>query len=185
MTSSIKTHSSHLFGLLSRAGVSPQALEKAFALSLERGGLFEIDFKREEGVSYNPRPARHCHILLSDCGVRDERTLEASLLASTWELNLFSTELFSFDADFPRSANLAEEAKQEQPVSANARLIRLAQLLDRARHVHLSKDPSKLEEVRQKVSFYLELGKLEPSWRLNDKLFSLLHAWLKRIEHRC
>lgn len=187
MASIIKTHSSHLFGLLTRASVPSSPLENAFALSIERGGLLELDFEREEGVSYNPRPARHCHILLSDYGSRDLQTLEACLLASIWELNpldFSAAELTYLHSRFPDSAPLLEEVYQEQPASKSARVIKLAQLLDRARHVHLSKDAKKLEKVKQEVRFYLELSEQEHSWKISERIFLLLHSWLNRIERR-
>ncbi len=43
----------------------------SFETGLTKSGLSEIGYIREEGQSFNPRPARILLILLKDAGVRD------------------------------------------------------------------------------------------------------------------
>ncbi len=69
----IRKHSPNLAGVVERLfdAKDLETIEVAFIKAIEQGGLEELDFTRESGVSYNPRPARIALILLNDAHIRD------------------------------------------------------------------------------------------------------------------
>ncbi len=94
-------------------------LKDAYKMAMSSGGATEIDFKREEGVSFNPLPARVALIQLDEAKLDDPETLKTSILHSI---------------DRPKS----------DPAS-----VRLFHWFDRARHAHLANSSKKVELMEQ------------------------------------
>ncbi len=83
-------------------------LADAYMKAMSSGGAIEIDFTREEGVSFNPLPARVALIQLNEAKLDDPETLKTNILHSI---------------DRPKS---------------DPSIVRLFHWFDRARHAHLA-----------------------------------------------
>lgn len=128
----IRDLSPHLAGELDRRGLSCPTLDAAFDFAIQHGGLDEVDFVREEGVSYNPRPARIALILLKDVQTDSFLTLAGGMLAAVpAALHLAPRSCTDAAALAHRSALPPTELAGE-PAAA----IACAVFLDRARHLH-------------------------------------------------
>jgi len=92
-------------------------LLSVYAEAMSNGGSKELDFAREAGVSFNPRPARVALIQLNEAEVLDLDTLKTNILHSS-----------------------------HQAVS-DPDLVKVFHWLDRARHAHLSDEKHRLELV--------------------------------------
>ena len=121
-------------------------VDAAFDFSIQHGGRTELDFFREPGVSYNPRPARVGLILLKVAGIKDSAILAAAMLATVPEMLAEARELFSEEVYGPAiSAQLPPVElfgihldERQRAEIGYAGSISVALWLDRARHLHLS-----------------------------------------------
>lgn len=165
---------------------SGEAIEKAFDFALAKGGREEIDYPRKPGMSFNPRPARVCLILINDLRVLDSEILQAAMLGCVWsdlaretELEtLFGKRVISLAALASSSPSTLLENQDSSHKDVCA--ITAAIWLDRARHLHLS-DPQQtnwwafLTEVEKVISL-AELRAPEAASRLSH--------WKKMFEQR-
>lgn len=108
------------------------SIESAYLNAIDNGGNKEIDFIREDGVSFNPRVARVAFIQLKEEGLECFETL-------IFNLNRIDKEVLDFK-------------NQDR----NEKLISSFHWLDRARHLHLA-PKSKLKELYKIVSVEGEL----------------------------
>ncbi|MFN8391450.1 MAG: hypothetical protein U0136_14275 [Bdellovibrionota bacterium] len=162
-----------------------ERLQKAFQFSVDNGGLLELDFTREPGVSYNPRPARVGLILLNDVRSRSLDQIIAGFFAtSASDASALFTEP-SF-ADPIRMASLALAAPEsllqaDTLVERAARDLALALHLDRARHRHQApnaKSGAAWEQFLADTAAYVALAK-----ESEHPLFQMLDHWYRRASH--
>jgi len=177
-------YSPHLLGKLERRlyDRSLAPFEDALQFAISHGGLDEIDFKREPGVSYNPRPARVALILMDDLRVLEEEVLQAGICAS-----IEATE-FPITAALPKSLpaqvfRIAADAKcsfSELGVQDGNEVLQvaLALLLDRLRHLHLAPLP-RLREVWPALESEVELAHRR-AIDIESPIVSLLEHWQTR-----
>lgn len=156
-----------------------EVIERAFQLALRSGGESEIGFDREEGVSYNPRPARVAQILVGDGGVLNPEAVAAATLAAS-----DVSEASVRSAGLPEGVvNMLGAVRRRDSTSSESVGIRLAMMLDFARHLHLlpkGRDVlPELEEFWSAWSSVIESGR-EPFPRLAQ----LLENWRLRHERR-
>lgn len=157
-------------------GLDRALLESAFAVALDLGGRGERDFTREEGVSYNPRPARVVYILIINCGNSKQEVLAAAMLASVCEAEIDTTALplRKEVQELVRQAQLPIEQLQSE--HNDVKQIAIAVRLDRARHYHLAK-PNQ-EQLR---SFISDTKKYIPlAEQAAPRVSTLLQAWINR-----
>ncbi len=173
--------SPHLAGVLSRLETSgnPDALAEALTFAINHGALTELDFVRETGISFNPRPARIGLILLNEAGVRRLDPLAAAALACVHRdeqsaaLSNFPTEIWALA--------LSSTAPPEE-LSGEAQLIALSALLDRARHLHLA--PVNLRSELWPLVFTQVKSALPIAAQNSPHLGILLRTWAERFERR-
>lgn len=178
----ISRHSPNLAGALRRAEVKDaQMLDQAFGFALEHGGLTELDFEREEDVSFNPRPARVALILLRDAHIKESEVLTAAMLATAHaDLTHFRSTLTAIPGRVCELAILAQAEPEilEEKASASAGKIAAALHLDRARHRHLARDPEKLLRWEEFIQLTEQFAALAD--RVSPELAVLLSAWHRR-----
>ncbi len=170
----VEEHSPKLKGTLNRTlePADRETVERYFLTAVRNGGLAELDYKREEGQSFNPRPARILSILIEQANLHCPQTLSAAVLASVWT---------TLSADIrrelpPELVNLAEQAAGNSiPSNQAAIFIRLASYLDRARHLHLA-DSSKWDEIYGQCEAHIELAREHCA-----PLHTLLVSWKARF----
>ncbi len=174
----IRKHSQQLDSFIQRLTDEDDRalLHAAFEIAIENGGLLEQDFKREEGVNYNPRPARVVYILTKECGYTTSTQLAAAMIAVVSEADLDPADLPmpSEVQDLVRSARLplAELASQ----SVEAIQIACAIQLDRARHFHLADpDSETFAQFISQTERYIPLAQVAA-----PRVSTLLRAWAKR-----
>jgi hypothetical protein len=155
---------------LKRLGLSSEwggVLEEAFRFAMEEGGADELDFTREEGASFNPRPARLAHILIHDGEVRDPAVIVEAILASVP------------GGKRPNSAALPRRRLQTVEESS---LIAAVRFLDRARHLHIAeKQGGKVDweqHVRQGEQLVMAVREKAP------RLSFVLASWCERVRSR-
>lgn len=180
----IHKDSPHLDGLLNRLMKKGslkhrdyQLIDRAFAISMQHSGKEEIDFIREDGVSFNPRPARAALILIKDAKETSAVSIAAIVIASVYE----TTEDLEFDSAV---LDLVKESLKDTTKiqSKSAALIACSLWLDRARHLHQI-----AEENREKVwPSFLEMHKnyLELANKHSSSLHILLDAWERRFRNQ-
>ena len=181
----VKKRSPHLHSVIQRTfkgdGVAHELIERCFSHAVECGGLQELDFVREEGVSFNPRPARVALILLNNAQVNDAEIVAAGILASSSPLD----ELKRLDVS-ERSRVLAHAAMGtpaeviaiEPVIRFDVAVVALSLWLDRIRHLHQAADSEALgrwEEMLAETDRYIELAALTSA-----ELHTLLIAWRER-----
>lgn len=182
----VKKLSPHLHSVIQRIFKEDTAahalLELSFTHAIEKGGLNELDFKREEGVSYNPRPARVALILLSNAQVADAEVIAAGMLASSDPLDdLKHLEVAERARVLAHAALEAPEeiAKIDPPLRFEVAIVALALWLDRVRHLHQSPSASTLwNEMVELTDRYIELAA-----QTSEPLHTLLLAWKERAAH--
>jgi len=178
----ISKYSPHLAGVLKRAGMTQlMGLDEAFAFALEHGAWMELDFEREEGVPYNPRPARVALILINDAKTKDLSALTAGVLATAHpDLNLLREKLSVLPSAVTELAILAlsEPELLIEQRAPHAGIVACALHLDRARHRHLVRDPEKLLQWKSFVETTERYQALAD--KVSPELGLLLAAWLRR-----
>ena len=113
-------------------------LENAYALTSAHGGLHEGSVPREEGVSYNPRPARIAQILH-----RETACVEADLYVVAM-LSCCAPDAACFlEAEFPKQTAMCRPVWQQLALPAadvpqTVAEITLCHVVDQARHLHMS-----------------------------------------------
>lgn len=183
--SGLRKASPHLWGALRRL-LAPEECEQIGRICLlahRMGGHLELDFEREDGVSYNPRWARVALILMDNCGMRSPTELGAGIAASLLEtaeglengesIGVIPPETLKFAL-----AALALLRGKTTDAPSPALAIASALCLDRARHLHLCSLPdrvSRLESLQSRVRDLVP--ELEFSY---PHLALLLRAWLAR-----
>jgi hypothetical protein len=181
----IQLHSPHLYGYLTRTYSEDdlEYLTKAFKISIEHGGLRELDFEREPGVSYNPRPARIGIILLSECKVNDRQILATAFLASVlqYQPNAVETVRTAFPElyDIALKSSFKPDKIERNSKSMPIHLISGVLAIDRARHLHLAKDISisTIQQFIKDLDIQIELAKT-----CSPRLEILLTSWKQRYE---
>ncbi len=179
---SIEKYSPRLRGSLQRKvpSVDLKLIEDCFALAINNGGLLELDYKREEGMSFNPRPARIACILIEDAGARSTNAIAAGIVSTVW-YSLSAKEQDALPDSLRRTAELSAAdcpSKLEQLEKAEqheVRLIQLCSYLDRARHLHLA-DTNVWRSVYDECEAYSELAKQHCA-----PLHTLLTSWQGRF----
>jgi hypothetical protein len=100
-------------------------------------GHIEAYIEREEGASFNPRPARVARIVIEDGGLSDFVTVSIALWAGSSALPVIDP--------LPQGGLVEALRKIQDPVLETAELtielftVALAVLLDDVRHLHMSK----------------------------------------------
>ena len=179
----VKKLSPHLHSVIQRVFrgdvVAHGLIERSFAHAVEKGGLTELDFRREEGVSFNPRPARVALILLSNAQVTDAEVIAAGILASSDPLDDLK------HLEVAERARVLAHAALESPdaiasidsaIRFEVAIVALARWLDRVRHLHQSPEASaRWSEMLQSTDRYIELAA-----QTSEPLHTLLLAWRER-----
>ena len=197
----LATRSPHLFGVTERIWPKDTGALAIIALAfhwiIEREGESELDFEREPGVSFNPRPARVGLILINDAKVESAAQVASGILATATAGDTITTlsahaatELFPRNilelaqlAQLPTSALLDPLPAEAMPaLAAPAATIACAIFLDRARQLHRMTAESRIstwEECFQISGNYLSLAE-----RHSPPLYTLLKAWERRFRDR-
>ena len=112
-----------------------QRIEELYHWAAEHGALVETGTKRGEGVSFNPRPARICQLLIVEGSRSQSRVLEAALLAT-------AANEIDPPAEFKEAAQIAIKVGEAGPDSTDldAFAISLCIALDSVRHLHMGAD---------------------------------------------
>lgn len=183
----IQNDSPHLASVLKLRfpGEDCRLLDEVFEFTLTHGGLLEIDFKRPEGASYNPRPARVSLILINDAGIRELQVLAAAMLASIWSPEISDlAESQNFPKDLLELAERANSDPDELLAQSSAQgnmagIIAVALRLDRARHLHQATRP----EVRESwPEFVEETGRFVVLAKARSELlYNRLSSWKSRF----
>ncbi len=175
-----KSDSPGLYCLLLKV-VSDSALvclEEAYEVACLNGGKEEPRIRRPEGASFNPRPTRIAHILLTECQQNSGPVLGTAMLASC---NMLPE---GYEVGALRQEHLwsikAREWPQDEGGPAFLEQIFLAVTLDTARHLHMmeisdSERDSFISHVRSDVIPSIK----HPESR---RLKTLLSAWAERHE---
>ena len=147
----------------------------AFLLSCQNGGLGEGTVRRTPGASFNPKPARICHILLNECRETRSEVLCAALLISSSAQPPFPSSLAAAGEILEASRGLFDN---QEGIGAPAQRVALAHHLDVLRHAHMSAFSN--EEQRRLVECSKNI--LAKSFRHpeNERLYVLIEAWLNR-----
>lgn len=115
---------------------APEELAGIYLAASKAGALSEQPVTREKGVSFNPRPARICQILIKECGESDTGVLAAAVLACCPEpLEVRSAPPTAREV---AAAARAGRSKYRIPVTEPARSICMALFLDDIRHLHMA-----------------------------------------------
>jgi hypothetical protein len=168
----LENDSPNLSGKLKRKfqGI-PDDCNKAYYLASELGGNIELDFVREEGVSFNPRSARVGVILTEGVPHPSIEQLTLGILstllhkAGSFEISQISSQLsedykekfLSLRACFEYIENNSIEKEplyNEESLTEFAQIL-LALFIDDMRHVHLAP----LESREEKIGWYLKRAK--------------------------
>lgn len=167
--------SPHLRNVLSRKFTQiPLELDHAFSLAKEFGGNEELDFIREEGVSFNPRSARIVLILLQADETMQEDDVHNALLSSC----------IKEDSAFPEDVIDSISPKY----ISRLRSIKIAtkHIKEAASTLNLSQEMS-LSETSENKTSNLSLINLEtPNAQILIALFidRMRHAHLATIERK-
>lgn len=132
--SSVETRSPHFVGIVRRhfSAEESSCLIATLAFALARGGEEEVGFRRDAGVSYNPRPARVAEILIGDGAERDSSVVSAGIVACSdapTEYGDAAVRALAVLALGPLEALIASDIR-------GAVAVRAALGLDFARHLH-------------------------------------------------
>ncbi|MEZ4754204.1 MAG: hypothetical protein R3A13_07835 [Bdellovibrionota bacterium] len=133
-----------------------QEFSTAFKLVIDRGGNTENGLEREDGVNYNPRPARVCEILIKEC---KEIRLEVLLAA------LYSC---------------AKNCKEKEEINKeNSVCIALAITLDNLRHLHMTD----LDDSQVKLELSLARGLVNSADEITtaNRLSTMVRSSLDRF----
>jgi hypothetical protein len=145
---SLKTTSPHLSYYIERLfGGIPECLEDSFNFTIEHGGMLELDFKRPEGQSYNPRPARIALIGIKDENINSLELIQLLILSSLIEVsenvNALDVNLISKKINIinpTRLLNLQKYANEDEAACTSLDKddfkILLSLHIDRMRHSH-------------------------------------------------
>lgn len=182
--------SPHLSSVAER--IFPQEIAAAvvstFELTVAWGGKTEHGFSREEGVSFNPRPARIGLIMLNDVGERNDSVVRAAILAAVIEQ--CSDDAIDAFYKLPSGEKVVELARMgilpidqiesiEGPDRLAAGSIACAIFLDLMRHFHQTQlwaaTADKTEWLR-KVEPYIRLSN-----QTTPKLTPFFQSWCDRI----
>ena len=182
----VKKLSPHLHSVAQRVfRDEPAALgivELSFAHAVSYGGLAELDFEREDGVSFNPRPARVALILLSNAQVTDGEVVAAGILASSSPLEALKDLEVSERARVLAHAAHAlpdEIAELDLTIRAEVAVVALSLWLDRVRHLHQSPTASeRWDAMLALTDRYIHLAS-----QTSAPLHTLLIAWRERAAH--
>lgn len=189
-TNIIGDESPHLASALKTA--APESdfalLDAAFNFSIQHGGRAELDFVREIGVSYNPRPARIGLILLKIAGITKSTVLAGGILATAHDSIAEAVELLpkdvvklARDSQLPTAVlfgkHLDGQAKDEPAFAA---IIAVALHLDRARHIHMGPaEASVWRNFLDETVQYVTLAR----W-CSPPIAILLEAWTVRFARK-
>ncbi len=187
MLKTIKNLSPNLYANLRRLinVDGAELLDYCFEMAIIHQGLEEIDFIREEGVSFNPRPARVALILINDAKIKDLQLISISFLANIKETSLekLKDEKSNIPEEFFQDALHAQSPFFYKNLKKEIKMISLALQLDRARHRHLSlqlNNKDNWHEFFEENLKYIELAK-----DLSPKLHLLLEKWQERAKRKC
>ena len=164
-------------------------IDKIFSIAIENGGLEEEDFRREPGVSFNPRPARVGLILINDLKVHDPLIVRAGVLAPVVDRcpdeakakieSSMSGGKQAIETALAARLPLDRIEKLEGSAREAAAKIAAALFLDRMRHFHQS-DEWKTTEDRT-----VWLKRVEPYIRFSSwgapQLTPYFEAWCARL----
>ncbi len=184
---SIKQYSPHLSFVLARA-FPQEALvlfDDAFDAAVKANGMVEEDFEREEGASFNPRPARIALILINDGKVREVNTIASGIIfPSEQSIETNSNKHFSaLPEKILEVRNRARDLLQNpESYKANesqaAATVVLASWLDRMRHLRIATAPlpakSRDDLLQRTEKILTQFG------TANSGIAFLLEVWMKR-----
>lgn len=127
--------------------------ERCFALVASSGGFNEGNVVRPEGASFNPRPARLCHILFNESQERRAVVLQAAMLVTAQPPKEPPPDEFAVPQELAEAALGYFRTNLDRP---EAELIATALELDIVRHLHMStlspQDRTKtLERIRGQI----------------------------------
>jgi hypothetical protein len=166
----LEKDSPNLSGKLKRKfQVIPEECKKAYFLASKLGGNIELDFIREEGVSFNPRAARIGVILTEGLPnitieqitlgilstLLNRETLEDK--AKSFDLSQISSHLSEYYQEkfltlYHYFQNLRKNSIDITPMEKEEEIAKLSQILislfiDNIRHVHLASIDCKKERI--------------------------------------
>ena len=157
-------------------------LAEVYCEACRCGALNESSVVRQPGISYNPRPARICQILINECSEKGLRVLGAAMYACAarngesgsafveeWQIaSRVRMEISNY-----RDGHRFELTEVEEAIF-------LAVKLDELRHMHMTPLP---EEHKRDVYRQVK-EKLVPSivHSSSSRLKALIESWLNRFE---
>jgi len=118
--------------------IAIDTLSRCYAWTYEHGGLNEYPCVREKGVSYNPKPARICHILWSDIRSNELEIYLLAILACSPTSSLANLGEFQvFEDSLAAITKFLDEAPYQSQCLPVEECVALALTLDKARHIHM------------------------------------------------
>lgn len=131
------------------AGQSLIEIEQLYKKLGELGCLNDQPIKREKGVSFNPRPARICQILISE--VHEDKFnmfAAAHLMCANPDITIEGYKDAQLIVDQARSLLTIQSPSLMREFSMLSERIALAWRLDELRHIHMSEiDSAKIEDL--------------------------------------
>jgi len=161
-----------LFG----GGAVFEGLAVAYGAVIGAIGPEAPEVRREEGASFNPRPARICHILLKDGGERRPEVLAAALASLTPHPGADTALVHT---DTVKAVQSVLQGGAPDPLPEVERIV-LAVALDEVRHLHMTSldTPARLGVVK-KIRTYLDGT---PGAAENRRLIELVEHAVRRAE---
>jgi len=167
--------SPHLRNVLSRKFTQiPLELDQAFNIAKDLGGNQELDFKREEGVSFNPRSARIVLILLEGNEAVETELIKNALLSSC----------IKEDSTFPD--DVVNILSSDCIAAMNSIKKSMAQINQRASSLILEEDDSFMRCSTSEISDLLDFNLESPNAQILISLFidRMRHSHLAKSESK-
>lgn len=153
-------------------------LSDCYRAAAKVGALEEAPVVREDGVSYNPKPARVCSILLKECPRYPVRIYGCSFFAVLPQVRLVTVSS-QFQSEVAALSTMGDITEAE-PAIQN---VYLSVFLDQIRHLHMThfSDQRKRVEYEKAVAQLLEWEQLPISSEAT-RVLTLSKQWLKLLK---
>jgi len=179
----IATYSGNLAGKLSRLDLrlNTTDLAQAFEYSIKNGGLDELEFKRPDGQSYNPRPARIALILIESSAEITTQNLIACFFSCCRKQKKDhlpfkeAIEISNKSLLFLKSLKENEEYRKQ---SKDIILLAMSLHLDHARHLHLGELVK--NTLENKAFCHVTEKLIIEAKEINTYFYQTMQHWLRR-----
>jgi hypothetical protein len=174
--SQLENEAPGIFGIFGRLfdDMTVSHLSKAYEVTVAHGGAIEHPVLREEDASFNPRPTRIAQIIWTETRCTDPLAYALALLSCC-----HPEEQASLSALFPDEIRQCFPIWQQMVMPAtDAPLlvhdIALAQLLDKARHLHMTDLP----DMNQREFHHFVVNEILPCARPASE-----NAIVRKLQH--